>query len=113
MLKIVLIGPESTGKSTLSAQLADYYHTVWVREFAREYIEGLKRPYEETDLLKIAKGQIELEEEALKTEKRIVFFDTNLIVIKVWSLNAYKSCDNWILKENKSSKLRFIFLCVE
>jgi nicotinamide riboside kinase len=60
--KIVVIGPESTGKSTLCAQLAEYYHTIWVPEYAREYLEKNGKDYKYDDLLTIAKGQIEMEE---------------------------------------------------
>src|SRR5215467_10584886 len=61
--KIVAIGPESTGKSTLCEQLAKHYNTLWCPEYAREYltIHGMNYTYD--DLLTIAKGQIELEEE--------------------------------------------------
>ena len=111
MLKIVLIGPESTGKSTIAAQLAEYYNASCVDEFAREYIERLERPYVESDLLEIAKGQVELEKEALQKDESIVFFDTNLIVLKVWSLNAYKRCDGWILNEINERMYDLYFLC--
>ncbi|HEV2831233.1 MAG TPA: ATP-binding protein [Hanamia sp.] len=60
--KIVVIGPESTGKSTLCAQLAEHYQTLWVPEYAREYLEKNGTDYSYNDLLAIAKGQIELEE---------------------------------------------------
>ena len=58
MKKIVLIGPESTGKTTLAKQLAKHYDTVWVEEYARTYIDQLNRPYEQHDLLNIAQGQL-------------------------------------------------------
>jgi nicotinamide riboside kinase len=60
--KIVVIGPESTGKSSLCKLLAEHYHTLWCPEYAREYltVHGMNYTYE--DLLTIAKGQIELEE---------------------------------------------------
>ena len=60
--KIVVIGPESTGKSTLSAQLAKYFSTNFVKEYAREYLENLERAYTESDLDVIAKGQIAAED---------------------------------------------------
>jgi nicotinamide riboside kinase len=60
--KIVIIGPESTGKSTLSEQLATHYNTVWCPEFARDYLLEHGTKYNYDDLLSIAKGQIELEE---------------------------------------------------
>lgn len=58
----VVIGPESTGKSTLCSQLAEHYHTIWVPEYAREYLEKNGTNYTYDDLLTIAKGQIELED---------------------------------------------------
>jgi nicotinamide riboside kinase len=60
--KIVIIGPESTGKSTLCSQLAVHYGTIWVREYAREYLLEHGTDYSYEDLLKIAQGQIRLEE---------------------------------------------------
>lgn len=84
--KIVILGPESTGKSTLTKQLAEHFQCDWVPECARQYIDQLDRPYEKTDLLEIAKGQLHLEDEAVsKTAGNLLFYDTNLIVIKVWS----------------------------
>ena len=61
--KFVVIGPESTGKSTLCSQLAAYYKTNWVPEYAREYLEKNGTEYSYDDLLTIAKGQINLEEQ--------------------------------------------------
>ena len=63
MHKIVIIGPESTGKSTLSQELAAHFNAPWVPEYAREYIDQLDRPYTFDDLLAIAKGQVKLEDE--------------------------------------------------
>ena len=60
MKKVVVIGPESTGKSTLSEKLAAHFNTVWTPEYAREYVDQLTRPYEQTDLLEIAAGQLAL-----------------------------------------------------
>ena len=61
--KIIAIGPESTGKSTLCKQLSDHYKTLWVPEFAREYLEKHGANYSYESLLTIAKNQIELEEQ--------------------------------------------------
>lgn len=111
---IAIVGPESTGKSELSAALAGHYKTIWVKEFAREYLEGINRPYNYDDLLQIAKGQLKLEEEAkhklvssspnsdFKTPP--IFCDTNLTVIKVWSEFKYQQCDTWILNQIKTRK---------
>ena len=69
--KIVVIGPESTGKSTLCQKLAAHYNTLWVPEYAREYLEKNGVDYTYDDLLTIAKGQIELEEKSLKNYSNI------------------------------------------
>ncbi|RLD81558.1 MAG: ATPase, partial [Bacteroidetes bacterium] len=61
--RIIITGPESTGKSTLSKQLANYYQTIYLPEYARTYIENLNRHYNYNDLVKIAKMQIKLEKE--------------------------------------------------
>jgi NadR type nicotinamide-nucleotide adenylyltransferase len=97
MKKIVIIGGESTGKSTMCKLLADYYNTQWVPEYAREFIENLKREYNQGDLFTIAKGQIELENKLSNQSNSFLFCDTNLYVIKVWSEHKYNACDIQIL----------------
>ena len=97
--KIVIIGGESTGKSTLCAQLAAHYNTQWVKEYAREYLEKLQRAYLYTDLLEIAKGQLTSENIAANTANQYLFYDTNLHVIKVWSEHKYKRCDPFIIEQ--------------
>ena len=64
--KIVIIGPESTGKSTLCEQLAAHYHTIWVKEYAREYLLQNGTEYSFETLLDIAKGQVAGEELAIQ-----------------------------------------------
>lgn len=98
MKRIVVIGPESTGKSTLSAQLADHYQTVWVPEFARGYLETLGRTYEQEDLLNIAQGQLQSEDAEAAKANRLLICDTDLHVIKVWSEAKYGDCDPRILE---------------
>lgn len=87
--KIALVGPESSGKSTLAAALATHFETNFVAEYARDFINKLNRPYVETDLIQIAMGQIEAEQEALPDAQKILFCDTNLLVIKIWSQVKY------------------------
>ncbi|RAI98692.1 NadR type nicotinamide-nucleotide adenylyltransferase [Chitinophaga skermanii] len=98
MKKIVVIGGESTGKSTLSAQLAEHYGTVWVPEFARGYIDALNRLYEQHDLYTIAKGQLASEDELAQQANNWLVCDTDLHVIKVWSEAKYGECDAKILE---------------
>ncbi|MDP5170795.1 MAG: ATP-binding protein [Bacteroidia bacterium] len=97
MQKIAIIGPESTGKTTLARQLGDYFAEPWVREYAREYLEGLNRPYEEHDLLSIAHGQLRQEARAVKAAESYLFCDTNLLVIKIWAQDKFHRVDPEIL----------------
>ena len=108
--RIVLIGPESTGKTTLAEQLANHYKTVWVQEYAREYIDGLKRKYTLEDIQIIAKKQIELEDKQAKLAKTKIFCDTDLIVCKIWAENAFGKCPEWILDEIRKRHYDFYIL---
>ena len=111
MLKIVLTGPESTGKTTLAKHLAGHYRTAWAPEFARSYLNGLGRPYERADLLKIAEGQLALEDEIAATANDLLFLDTSLEVIKIWSEFRYGNCDPWILEKLKTRPSDLYLLC--
>jgi nicotinamide riboside kinase len=97
IIKIALFGPESTGKTTLAKQLADYYATEWVPEFAREYLqkkwEENKQVCTQEDMMPIAYGQVALENEKLDTAKDYLFCDTNLLVTKVFSEVYYGNCN--------------------
>lgn len=97
--RIALTGPESTGKTTLAQQLAQHFNTVWVSEYARQYIAQLDRPYEAKDLLQIAKGQIHAENQCAEKANRLLVCDTELTVLKIWSEHAYGFCHPWILKK--------------
>ncbi|WKK66134.1 ATP-binding protein [Lutimonas zeaxanthinifaciens] len=93
LIKVVLFGPESTGKTTMSELLAKHYNTVWVPEYAREYLQNKwnneRKTCEDTDLLPIARGQIKLENElALKADK-VLICDTDLLETKVYSEEYY------------------------
>ncbi len=110
MKKIAIVGPESTGKSTLSAQLAQNLGTVWVPEYAREYLDKLARPYEATDLELIAKGQLELEATMAKKANGFLICDTNLLVIEVWAEHAYGHCPEWIKASVRNQQYDFTFL---
>lgn len=99
ILKIALTGPESTGKTTLAEQLAGHYNTLWVPERARSYLEELKKPYKEKDLLEIARQQMEMEDELAKKANKLLFCDTELIVMKIWSQVKYGHVHPWIQEE--------------
>lgn len=90
---VCVIGPECTGKTDLSEFLAGYYHEPWVQEYARLYLEQLGRPYEQVDLLKIAHGQVRMEDEWRRDARHLLICDTNLLVIQIWSEFKYGSAD--------------------
>ncbi len=97
--KIAVTGPESTGKSELSKALASELKTTWVPEYAREYIGNLDRPYTSKDIEVIARQQIHLEEERMKSANKVLICDTDLIVTKIWSVFVFGFCPGWIEKE--------------
>ncbi len=83
--KIAVVGPESTGKSTISARLAHHYKTVWVPEYAREYCAALTEPCTWQDEINMFKGQLELEKQYLPLANNILICDTTFITVKIWS----------------------------
>jgi len=97
---VALTGPESTGKSTLSRLLAAHYCTSWAREYARDYLEQHGPTYALPDLEAIARGQLAAEETAVAAaaaaQRPVVFFDTDLSVIKIWAEHAFGHCPAWI-----------------
>ena len=112
MRKIVVIGPESTGKSTLCSQLAEHYNTCWCPEFAREYLLERGGNYNYGDLLNIAHGQLELEDTMLTQAKNgFYFIDTDMYVMKVWCEVVFENCYTWILKQIALRQYDLIFLC--
>ena len=121
--KIVVIGPESTGKSTLCEQLAQHYDTMWCPEFARDYLLSNGTNYDYEDLLTIATGQLELEDEYTnKLEKNSLamledgghlplFIDTDMYVMKVWCEFVFEKCHPFILDEIIKRKYDLYLLC--
>jgi NadR type nicotinamide-nucleotide adenylyltransferase len=112
MKTVVIIGPESTGKSTLCAQLAEHYKTTWCPEFAREYLKETNGEYNYGDLLNIARGQLQLEDTMrLEAKNNYYFIDTDMYVMKVWCEVVFESCHAWILKQIAARKYDLYFLC--
>lgn len=110
MFKIAVTGPESTGKSIITKQLASHYKAVMVPEYARKYINKLNRPYNQGDILKIAKGQYRSESYFAKKQCRLLFCDTEFIVLKVWYIYRYDFCPGWILKKIKTNRYDLFLL---
>jgi NadR type nicotinamide-nucleotide adenylyltransferase len=114
--KFVILGPESTGKSTLCKSLAEHYQSAWCEEYAREYLLKNGTSYTPADLLMIAKGQLKLEERTTKSladsnKTPILFIDTDLYVMKVWSEYVFGECDFFILDNIVKRKYDGYLLC--
>lgn len=115
MKKVVVIGPESTGKSSLSALLAKQFSSFWVPEYAREYLIENGKDYKSEDLIKIAKGQLALEDKwtiiSRDNKKDYLFIDTEMYVMKVWSEYVFQKCDPYILTKIAERKYDLYLLC--
>jgi NadR type nicotinamide-nucleotide adenylyltransferase len=121
--KIVVIGPESTGKSSLCQLLSKHYDTIWCPEFAREYLLERGTNYTYNDLLAIAKGQIALEDEYIikarkdweiknsKLKNPVLFVDTDMNVMKVWCEYVFGKCHTYILNKITERKSNLYLLC--
>jgi NadR type nicotinamide-nucleotide adenylyltransferase len=122
MKKIVVIGPESTGKSTLCEKLAAHYQTQWVKEYAREYLLKNGTEYSFENLLDVAKGQLSGEEAVINNRNvanlqhqtfnlQPIFIDTDMYVMKVWCEFVFGKCHHWILNRIVERKYDLYLLC--
>ena len=114
-IKVVLFGPESTGKTTLARQLARYYNSVWVPEYAREYLQDKwnneRKTCEPQDLLPIAIGQMKLENDLAQKTETVLVCDTDLLETKVYSEVYYSgTCDPSIEKFALKNTYNLYFL---
>ncbi|MFZ5940693.1 MAG: AAA family ATPase [Bacteroidota bacterium] len=107
-MRIVVTGPESTGKTELSAALANYYGCTWVPEYAREYVSGLERPYTLEDVLNIARVQIA---ETMQTREGMVIYDTWLVITKVWLDLVFAFRDERIEELIAAKPVNLFLLC--
>ncbi|WP_184543541.1 AAA family ATPase [Mucilaginibacter sp. FT3.2] len=97
--KIAVVGPESTGKSTMADYLAAHYHTVAVPEYARAYCEKLTGPCTFQDEINMFYGQLALEEEFLPQANKILICDTTFITVKIWSDEVFGQAPQEVLDE--------------
>lgn len=113
MRKIAIVGPESSGKSTLAEAVALRLGAGLVTEAARDFLDDLGRPYAEPDLLAIAMAQAANEDmvAAAPGGSGIVICDTDLITIRVWSEEKYGRCDPWIMEQSEKRRYDLWLLC--
>lgn len=108
--RILILGPESTGKSTLAEDLAKHFGEPWVPEFAREYLDDLGREYRYEDMLEIGKGQVSLEDAIAENAKNYLFCDTDLRVIHIWSAHRFGKTDPWVMEQIAERTYELILL---
>jgi nicotinamide riboside kinase len=109
VLKVVITGPESTGKTALCEALANHFKVDYVPEYSRIYLQLNSGGYTQKDLTIIGEGQIKLEDEYQKKYASLLICDTSLEVIRVWSEWKFKSCDDFII-DNASNRTPDLFL---
>lgn len=112
--KVVIIGPESTGKSVLCQQLADHYQSSWCPEYARQYLLENGKQYSYGDLLTIATGQLGQEDEYARRatgNQPVLFMDTDMYVMKVWCEFVFNKCHRFILDQIIERRYDLYLLC--
>ena len=109
MLKVIVTGPESSGKTTLVKKLSKHFQIPYIKEYSRLYISYLERSYTKEDIRIIAKEHLKNE----ISEEPLLLLDTDLITLKIWSEYKYGTCDNLITSQVKKQKKenRIYLLC--
>lgn len=108
--RVVLTGPESTGKSVLSQKLAAHFSTSYVEEYGRTYCERFGTDLTPLDFAHIAGGHLLREEEAARRANRVLICDTDLIVTQIWAEIYLDHCPQWILEMNHSRRYDLFLL---
>lgn len=110
-LRIAVTGPESTGKTTLAIQLAEHFNGQYIAEFAREYVEKLPHHYTFSDVENIAMAQVKQYRETIDSPNAIFFFDTWLIITKVWFNWVFGKTPGWLDDQIHSCPIDLFLLC--
>lgn len=110
-MKLVITGPESSGKTTLAKAFAQQKNALYVEEYARQYLQQLQRPYNFEDVLAIAKGQLKLEEQAQQRSNGLIVLDTGLLVCKIWQAYKYGNVSPWIEAAFEQRPYQLYVLC--
>lgn len=111
MFKIAILGPESTGKSTLAEQLAKHFGTDFVPEYSREYLKDFEGQYQIDDVVKIAQGQQKWIDEAEAKKPEMLIADTEMIVNKIWCKYVFNSIPETISDLVKRQDYDLYLLC--
>ncbi|MFO7657667.1 MAG: ATP-binding protein [Bacteroidales bacterium] len=109
--RVVVTGPESTGKTVLCEKLAKHYNTLYIPEYARDYVSGLGRKYTYEDIIYIARKQVELEAAYAIKARDVLFYDTYLVITKVWLEVVFKQSPVWITDILKQKMVDIYLVC--
>ena len=109
--RITVTGSESTGKTWLAGRLAHHFETVWVPEFAREYVKQKAAPLDASDVEPIAHGQIKLEDTILSRAHDLAVLDTDLVSTVVYAEHYYGMCPAWIERAARERLAHHYLLC--
>lgn len=111
VIRIEVTGPESSGKTTLARRLAEEFLTPWVREYARIYLEKFGPGYQYEDFNKIVEGQLLLEKEAEVNANPLIFFDTSMLVLKIWGMRKWAKVPEVVDQKLKVKDYHLYLLC--
>ena len=111
LVKLAIVGPECSVKSTLAKALAEHWDEPFVEEYSREYLAELGRNYNQDDLLEIAKGQLELEYKVADDANHFLICDTNTLVVKIWAEVRFGRAQNWIERQFLEKPYQLYILC--
>ena len=109
--KIAIIGPECSGKSTLTQELANHFSEPFLPEYGRIYLEIFGPSYQYEDLEKISKKMVELEAKQIKNASNYLFCDTDLIMMKVWYEYKYDKVGDYLQQALKDNPYDFYLIC--
>jgi NadR type nicotinamide-nucleotide adenylyltransferase len=111
--RVLIFGPESTGKTTLAEQLAERFNTSWVAEWARELVAAKDNVVEEADIPAIVAGQCEREEEATLRCNKLLFCDTDVVTTTVYARHFYGRCAPWVQRaaDERIGRYDLILFC--
>lgn len=107
--RIVVTGPESTGKTKIASYLADRFNCTWIPEYARYYIENLQSKYDYADIEAIARKQVQ--DYKSYSSGGIIIFDTWLIITKIWFREVYHKYPEWLQESIDTLKIDLYLLC--
>jgi len=108
--KICIFGPESTGKSTLTKNLATHFKSIAVPEYARTYLECHGTDLKFDDIEKIARGQLASEKALIANAEKLIFCDTDVLSSRVWSEFMFNKCSDWLLQKSLQTEFDLYLL---